>query len=85
MTRAQAIVAARLLDMAADEFHEHGCNDIDPELWEGLSVQEIADLSRSFAIWRRAEGDPGWRDSVQAASDDGLMRYLAYIIGGPKE
>ena len=24
VTRAQAIVAARLLDMAADEFHEHG-------------------------------------------------------------
>ncbi len=87
MTRAESILASRLLDHAAIEFHEHGCNDMDPEFFEGLDDTEIAELLDGYNAWIHGDtgetcGDPT-DDYVGMAhiGDDMWMAYLAAVIG----
>jgi hypothetical protein len=90
MTKAERILASRLLDVAAQEFHEHGCNDMDPEYFEGLTEEELKDLERGYNQWRRGEtgetcGDPdddyGECVPLLNIGDDRWMAYLAAVIG----
>ena|SRR5690349_12778577 len=81
------ILASRLLDLAADKFHEHGCNDMDPEAFEDLEPQEIKELVDGFNAWRRGEtgetcgdsDDPKW--ACGEIGDDMWMAYLSAVIG----
>lgn len=85
MTRAEKILASRLLDEAARQFHEHGCNDMDSEYFEDLEPGEIASLVVGFNAWHRGEtGETcGADDYMKLANigDDMWMAYLAAVIG----
>lgn len=87
MTQAESILASRLLDEAAREFHEHGCNDMDPEYFEGLSDTDMAELLDGFNAWYRGETGETCGDSelpyrgVGHIGDDLWMSYLAAVIG----
>ncbi len=84
MTRAESILASRLLEMAAAEFHEHGCNDTPKGLFEDLDLKELAEMVTEFNKWwrerRAAEGDNLERNLVHIGDDD-WMEYLAHRIG----
>lgn len=87
MTDAERILASRLLDVAAAEFHEHGCNDMDPEYFEGLTDLDIAGLLDGYNAWARGEtGETcgGPEDEYLGMShigDDMWMAYCAAVIG----
>ncbi|MFZ0339862.1 MAG: hypothetical protein WAL45_17660 [Terracidiphilus sp.] len=79
MTKAESVLAARLMDEAARQFHEHGCNDMDPEYFEGLEREEVQELVEGYNAWRR-EGCNGedWDDAnIANIGDDEWMAYLA--------
>lgn len=87
MIKSESILASRLLDVAAAEFHEHGCNDMDPEYFEGLTDSDLAELLDGYNVWHRGEtgetcGDPT-DDYIGMAhiGDDMWMAYLAAVIG----
>jgi hypothetical protein len=84
MTRAEKLLASRLLEVAAAEFHEHGCNDMDPECFHGISASEIAELVDAFNHYRVSEhGDIDvWE--FHSIGDDKWMEYLAYRVTGGK-
>lgn len=81
------ILASRLLDLAADKFHEHGCNDMDPEAFEDLEPKEIEELVDGFNAWRRGETGETCGDSDDPKlacgeiGDDMWMAYLSAVIG----
>ncbi len=87
MTRAESILASRLLDQAAAEFHEHGCTDMDPEYFEDLSAEEMNELEVGYNAWSRGEtgetcGAP--EDEYTPLiniGEDMWMSYLAAVIG----
>jgi hypothetical protein len=87
MTRAEKILVSRLLDVAADQFHEHGCNDMDPEFFEDLEPEEIEQLVKGYNDWKRGEtgetcGDPEDEElPLVNIGDDMWMAYLAAVIG----
>jgi hypothetical protein len=83
MTRPQAILAGRLLEMAAREFHEHGCNDMPAEMFEGLLKSEVTELVEGFNTWDAQHWDPKDFLPMPLANirDDQWMEYLAYITG----
>jgi hypothetical protein len=82
MTRAEKLLASRLLEMAAATFHEHGCNNTPAEVFEGLSAGEVGGLVRGFNVWFN-EKLPGFNAGVDLSQigDDEWMEYLAYRIG----
>lgn len=84
MTGAERTLASRLLDVAAAEFHEHGCNDMDSEYFDGLTDAEIAQLLDGFNAWKRGEtcGDPDDQYIGMAnIGDDMWMAYMAAVVG----
>jgi len=82
MTRAEKILASRLLEVAAREFHEHSCNDMQPEMFEGMLPGEVAWLVEHFNIWWANLNDFEPQDfKLIKIRDDWWMDYLAHRLG----
>jgi hypothetical protein len=82
MTRAEKILASRLLEVAAREFHEHSCNDMQPEMFEGMLPGEVAWLVERFNEWWAKENPETDGDfELIHIRDDWWMEYLAHRIG----
>ena len=85
MTRAESILASRLMDAAAEKFHEHGCNDMDPEYFEDLTEEDLAELEGGYNAWSQGEtGETCGTDEytpLRNIGDDTWMAYLAAVIG----
>ena len=78
MTRAENILASRLLEMAAAEFHEHGCNEAPASLFEGLSAGEIGAMVKGFnQWWARTTEEESPEFELVNIRDDWWMEYLA--------
>ncbi len=55
MTQKEMRMAAELLRTAADEFANHGCNDLDEKIYLGWTDEEKANLS---FYYHTSNGDP---------------------------
>lgn len=72
---------AKLLELAADQFSNHCCNDYDL-VEQGLTPEEAYQVNRAYAEWK---GYDNWQndypeDELQTyaiGGDAGLMYYLA--------
>ncbi len=81
MTRAEKILASRLLEMAAAEFHEHGCNDVQPEMFAGLGDVEKVLLVKGFNEWfSKKNPNLNWQFELFNIGDDQWMNYLAHRL-----
>lgn len=75
-------IAEHLLDRAADEFGNHGCNDFNLEEF-GLTIDEQRALVRRFHRWN---GDPDEADRYSDAQlkwaipDFGMMRLVGAML-----
>lgn len=75
MKKYENVLAGRLMAMAADSFSNHGCNDLEPSLFEGVdAVQRIA-LEFEWNLWNCPSGE----DYIPLAhvGDYGLMAFFA--------
>jgi hypothetical protein len=72
LTPAERKIAARLLDLAADEFSNHGCNDFNAKA-EGLTPDEIQEIT----VKLKAEVDDDNYGANGYFDDWLLMRHLA--------
>lgn len=79
MTKAESKVASYLMDLAADKFHEHSCNDMSTEAFfdltdeEKLALEQSLNVANSFGM--DAE-DCVWLP-LDEICDDQWMRYFA--------
>lgn len=48
MTEKELLLAAHLLELAASEFGDHGCNDLSEYAWEGWSKKERIEFIQSY-------------------------------------
>lgn len=70
-------LAARLLDIASDEFSNHGCNDMDLELLKPFSDIEKVELCRQYREWN---GDPeNWERNPKEAERIGDSSWMAFM------
>lgn len=80
MTKNEMRIAAALLRLAADQYVNHGCNDLEPEvvaIMNEMTPAEKVNLLRSCDDWN---GGPLEFDSPDRMEDWILMRTLAYIL-----
>jgi hypothetical protein len=71
-------LTAKILDLASDEFANHGCNDLNLEQY-GLPPETIENLHVAMAAYN---GAPDERQHGKYTMDWYLMGYLAYRLRG---
>ncbi len=71
------LIISKLLDLASDEFSNHGCNDLDKEI-ESLITPE---LLKEIRIWNDPEDT--WPEHASQIGDATLMRFLAHKLAHP--
>ena len=76
---AEMLLAARLLEVAAREFHEHGCNDMDLSLLAGIDFGDLVVMASAFNRWNGSDREPVLLDAIQ---DDQWMEFLAARLRG---
>ena len=78
ISKAEAQIISQLLDMAADEFGNHGCNDLSEEFFEGIDKEELVKISQEFFESDNAQGD--WENPEDyrkfAMSNDSVLMDL---------
>ena len=78
MTGAEKRLAARLLQMAADEFSNHGRSDFDLVADGGMMAKEADDFRKRYHAWN---GDPDeFEPGRTELPDFAAMSFLAYLL-----
>lgn len=80
LSRKEKKLAALLLKVAASEFGNHGCNDMDQEILDGVAFtdQEKLDLAWRFNNWSGSPEDfTNSTKDFDRIGDDSWMSYLA--------
>lgn len=71
-------LAAKMLQLASDEFSNHGCNDVEESMYEGWSIEERQQFVKEFHEWN---GDPEEFDpNFLHLGDDIIMSFLAHKL-----
>lgn len=71
------LLAARMLEIASDEFSNHGCNDLDDE-----TINLITDESNLCKEIEKWNGDDGYPPNIKCIPDWMLMRFLKDKLKG---
>lgn len=80
LTKPECKILSVLLDLAADNFSNHGCNDLSDDITDALTKEEKLTLLKEYATW---DYDPDRFDGEPTASnfdrlpDWILMRFFS--------
>jgi hypothetical protein len=78
LTAKELRLAAKLLDMAADQFSNHGCNDLPDDAFDGWDEFEKTELAKKFDKYNG--GHDAEESGIEIMGDDGLMAFFAAKI-----
>jgi len=76
LTKAELILASRLLDSASDEFSNHGCNDMSSSMFKGISKVELDELVEAFNAANPDEDEDDPRP-IESIGDWVWMSFLS--------
>lgn len=76
MTKVEVVLASRLLGVAAEEFSNHICNDMDSAYFEGLTQEDLKQLESRYNAWNGGEQHIPLRN----IGNHSWMAYLAALI-----
>lgn len=83
ITKVAALLAARLLEMAASEFGNHGCNDMDMATFDGMTLEEKGWLMAQFHIWDQEANPVDWEPrQFRMIGDTEWMHFCADMLRG---
>jgi hypothetical protein len=78
VTKAEKLLASYLLEIASDQFSNHGCNDFMKEDYRDLTEEDVMEITKGYDQWNNASGDPDQNhDRPYQLPDFALMSYLA--------
>ena len=80
MTPAERKLAGYLLGLAANEFSNHGCNDLDLVEEVGLTPEESFQLRQQMREWTKDTGAPEERPDQHLTLDWLMMRFMRDLI-----
>lgn len=72
---------AKLLDMAGDQFGNHGCNDLPSDFWDGVSHEDQVELYRKYHEWNGDLEDFN-PDQIGYLGDWVWMGYFSEVLKG---
>ncbi len=77
ITKNEAKVAAMLFRSAADQFGNHGCNDLGKDVIVSLTEDEWRELGKKYAAYN---GEPNEEYGAGGLFDFMLMGYFASVL-----
>lgn len=78
MTKEEKLLASRLMKLAADEFGNHGCNDMDMTMFNGIAPDARQQMLTDFNIYNRTEAIDV--RPIEYVYDSSWMSYLAHRL-----
>ena len=82
MNKGGFLLASRLLDMASETYGNHGCNDMDKDMFNGISDEDKLELEKD--INRRNSSDPDEYCEFDRIPDWWWMAYFADVLAEQK-
>ena len=70
---------SKLLEIASNQFCNHGCNDLSNDFWEGVSKEEKKLLYKGYHTWNGDLEDYN-PEQTDYLGDAALMAYFSEII-----
>jgi len=78
MTDKEKILASYFLNLASDEFGNHGCNDVEQSVWNNWTIEERQQFVKEFHEYN---GDPEEYDpNFLYLPDFVLMGFLSHKL-----
>jgi len=78
MNKKEKAIAAKLMQMARDEFGDHGCNDLDSDFWDGWTIDERKQFIREYHEYN---GDPEeFDENYLHLPDYAVMGFMAHKL-----
>ena len=78
MTINELKLAAEMLQLAEQEFSNHGCNDVEDSVYDGWTLEERQQFVKEYHDWN---GDPHEYDhNFLYLPDFAIMSFLAYKL-----
>ena len=75
LTKKELALASKMLELASEKFGNHGCNDVDNDVYKGWTTEERQDFVKQFHEWN---GDPEeYNETHLRLPDFCLMDILA--------
>jgi hypothetical protein len=78
ISKKEKLFISKLLDLAADSFDNHICNDLDRDLEAHFSLEEWKELSLKFHQWNEHTLTP--KESYLMQHDSALMSYFSNLL-----
>lgn len=81
MNQKEKQLAAKMLELASDEFSNHGCNDVEDSVYEGWTIEERRDFVLEFHQWNERRIDPvDYDPNFLHLQDTSIMSFLAHKL-----
>jgi len=78
MTQNEKILAVNFLNLASEEFSNHGCNDVDEKYFKNWSIKERQQFVKEYYDWN---GDPeNYDPEFLHLPDFCIFSFLAHKI-----
>jgi len=77
MNKNEKLLASLMLNIASNEFSNHGCNDVENSVYKNWTPEEKNKFVKEFHEWN---GDPEETDDYFLNNDNMLMSFLAYKL-----
>ena len=75
ISKKELSLAAKMLELASDNFSNHGCNDVDENVYDGWTSEERQQFVKEFHEWN---GDPEeYEETFLHLGDSTIMSFLA--------
>jgi|WetSurMetagenome_2_1015567.scaffolds.fasta_scaffold932293_1 hypothetical protein len=71
-------LASKMIELASDEFSNHGCNDVEESMYEGWTLEDRKEFVKEFHKWN---GDPEeYDENFLELGDSTIMQFLAHKL-----
>ncbi len=70
------LLASEMLDLAQDEFSNHGCNDLDKKVYKLITE----DVLKEMREWNSTDEQDTWPEKASYIGDSMLMAYLSHKL-----
>ena len=85
MNKKEKELTAKLLDMASEEFGNHGCNEVGKSFWSGWTTGEVRQFIDEYHQWNGDsdewnEENYGLDGYIYSLGDSQIMSFLAYKL-----
>lgn len=76
-------LAAKMLELASDDFSNNGCNDVPNSYFDGWTIEERRNFVKEFHVWN---GDiEEYDENFLHLPDFAIMSFLAHKLVDIKE